>query len=115
LALTPNGKIDKKALTALAQELDRDGQEHDSPATATEKRLADAWADVLGLPTDQIGRQDHFFDLGGTSLSALKLVIALDRAVSVADLAAHPRLASLATFIDHREASHVTTGPQYSC
>jgi hypothetical protein len=51
---------------------------------------------VLGIPEDQIGRRDHFFDRGGTSLSAVKLVIALDRAVSLKDVTRHPVLADLA-------------------
>jgi len=100
LALTDNGKIDRKALTALARELDVAGQDHDGPSTATEHRLAAAWADVLGIPKDKIGRRDHFFDLGGTSLSAVKLVISLERAVSLKDLTGHPILADLATLID---------------
>ncbi len=41
-----------------------------------------AWAEVHGIPEDQIGRRDHLFELGGTSPSALRLAIALDRAVS---------------------------------
>jgi amino acid adenylation domain-containing protein len=102
LPLTANGKIDKKALTALAGELDVAEQDHDGPSTATEHRLAAAWAEVLGIPKDQIGRRDHFFDLGGTSLSALKLAITLDRAVSFKDLTGHPILADLATLIDGR-------------
>ena len=105
LALTDNGKIDRKALTALAGELDVAGQDHDGPSTATEQWLAAAWAEVLGIPKDQIGRRDHFFDLGGTSLSALKLAIALDRAVSFRDLAGHPILAEQATLIDRRAAT----------
>jgi amino acid adenylation domain-containing protein len=102
LALTDNGKIDRKALTALAGELDVAGQEQDGPSTATEHRLATAWAEVLGIPKDQIGRRDHFFDLGGTSLSALKLAISLDRAVSFRDLTGHPILADQATLLDGR-------------
>ncbi len=102
LPLTANGKIDRKALTALAGELDVVEQDHDGPSTATEHRLAAAWAEVLGIPKDQIGRRDHFFDLGGTSLSAVRLVIALDRAVSLKDLTGHPILADLATLIDGR-------------
>src|SRR5207249_2305012 len=70
--------------------------------TATEQRLAAAWAKVLGIAKSQIGRRDHFFDLGGTSLSAVKLAIALDRAVSHEDLARHPILADLAMLIDGR-------------
>jgi amino acid adenylation domain-containing protein len=102
LPLTANGKIDKKALTALARELDVAEQDPEGPSTATEHRLAVAWAEVLGIPKDQIGRRDHFFDLGGTSLSAVKLMIALGRAVSFKDLTAHPILADLATLIEGR-------------
>jgi len=102
LPLTANGKIDRKALTAIAGELEVAEQDHDGPSTATEHRLAAAWADVLGIPKDQIGRRDHFFDLGGTSLSAVKLVISLERAVSFNDLTGHPILADLAALIDGR-------------
>ena len=104
LPLTDNGKIDRKALTALAGEPAVAQQVHDAPGTATEHRLAAAWAKVLGIPKEQIGRRDRFFDLGGTSLSALRLAIALDRAVSVKDLADHPDLAALAALIDGRSA-----------
>jgi amino acid adenylation domain-containing protein len=102
LPVTGNGKIDRKALMALAADLDAAAQYHEEPSTATEQSLAVAWAEVLGIPTDQIGRRDNFFDLGGTSLSALRLAIALDRAVSFKDLAAHPILADQAALIDRR-------------
>ena len=102
LPLTGNGKIDKKALTALAAELDVAVQNHEEPSTATEQGLAAAWAEVLGIPKDQIGRRDNFFDLGGTSLSALRLAIAMNRAVSLKDLTSHPILADLAMLLDRR-------------
>src|SRR6266566_5084939 len=102
LPLTDNGKIDRKALAALAGELDAAGQGHDGPSTATEHRLAAAWAEVLGVAKDQIGRRDRFFDLGGTSLSALKLAITLERAVSFKDLIDHPILADLAMLVDDK-------------
>src|SRR3989442_472495 len=107
LPLTENGKIDRKALTALAAELNGAGQNHEPPATATEQWLAAAWAEVLGIPKDQIGRRDRFFDLGGTSLSALRLLIALDRALSFKELVAHPSLADQAMLIDGRLAPAV--------
>jgi len=100
LPLTENGKVDRKALTALAGELDATEQNGEVPSTATEQRLAAAWARVLGIPKEQIGRRDHFFDLGGTSLSALQLLIALDRAMSFQELAAHPILADQAMLIE---------------
>ena len=102
LPLTANGKIDRKALTALAGELDVAEEDYDAPSTPTEQRLAAAWAKVLGIPQDQIGRRDHFFDRGGTSLSAVKLAITLDRAVSLKDVTRHPVLADLAGLVDGR-------------
>ncbi|WP_037356716.1 non-ribosomal peptide synthetase [Amycolatopsis orientalis] len=105
LPLTANGKIDKKHLTALAVELDAAEEDYAEPVTATEKRLAGAWAQVLGVRDGRIGRRDHFFDRGGTSLSAVKLAIALDRAVSIKDVARHPVLADLAALIDRRSGS----------
>ncbi len=104
LPLTGNGKIDRKALAALAGELELAEPDHDEPTTATEQWLVGAWAEVLGIPKDQIGRRDHFFDLGGTSLSAVKLAIILDCAVSLKDLREHPILADLATVIDGKSA-----------
>ena len=102
LPLTANSKIDRKALAVLAQALACVEQEVHAPSTPTEKRLAAAWARVLGTPEDRIGRQDHFFERGGTSLSAVKLAVALDRAVSLPDLLAHPVLADQAELIDSR-------------
>src|SRR5262249_44348999 len=102
LPLTDNGKIDRKALTTLAAQLDLAEQNHEGPSTATEHWLAAAWAEALGLRMDQIGRRDHFFDLGGTSLSGLQLAIALDRAVSFKDLARPPILADQAALIERR-------------
>jgi amino acid adenylation domain-containing protein len=98
LPLTANSKIDRKTLTALAAQLET--VDHHPPATPTEQRLATAWAKVLGLPVDQIGRRDSFFDLGGTSLSAVKLAVTLDRAVSLKELTRHPVLADLAGVVD---------------
>jgi amino acid adenylation domain-containing protein len=102
LPLTPNGKIDRRTLTALARELAAMEQDHQAPGTPTERRVAAAWAAVLGVPVDQIGRNDDFFAVGATSLSAVKLVVALERAVSLADVTRHPVLADLARLLDTR-------------
>jgi amino acid adenylation domain-containing protein len=99
LPLTPNGKINKKALKALAEELDSVADALHAPSTAAERRLAAAWATVLGVPEGQISRDDHFFDRGGTSLSAVRLVIALERAVSLKDVTRNPVLADMARLL----------------
>ncbi|MER6353847.1 amino acid adenylation domain-containing protein [Streptomyces sp. NPDC001634] len=109
LPLTANGKIDRKALIALAEEAvasvpaaggDVAGEHERAPRTPSERKLAAAWAELLGIPEHHIGRQDHFFDSGGTSLSAVRLTIALDRAVSLKDITRHPVLADLAALLD---------------
>lgn len=102
LPLTANSKIDRKTLRALAEELDVVQDDYRAPNTPTEQQLAAAWAKVLGIPQNQIGRRDHFFDRGGTSLSAVKLAITLDRAVSLKDVTRHPVLADLAGLVDGR-------------
>jgi hypothetical protein len=100
LPLTANGKIDRKTLTALAGDLDAVEDGYEPLTSPAEQRLAAAWANVLGIPEDQIGRWDHFFDWGGTSLSVLKLAVVLDRVVSLEDLTRHPILADMATLVD---------------
>jgi amino acid adenylation domain-containing protein len=100
LPVTANGKIDRTALTALAGELDVVEDAVEAPSTPTEQRVAAAWARVLGVPADQIGRRDDFFERGGTSLTAVKLAVALDRAVSLKDLVRCPVLADLAELVD---------------
>ncbi|MFJ3662969.1 amino acid adenylation domain-containing protein [Streptomyces sp. NPDC090119] len=103
LPLTANGKIDRKALTALTERATpaaADGAGDRAPRTPAERRLAAAWAVLLGVPEERIGRDDHFFDSGGTSLTAVKLTIALDRAVSLKDITRNPVLADLAALLD---------------
>jgi hypothetical protein len=112
LPLTPNGKVDTKALTALAEELLTGSQERDAPTTPTERRLTEVWSTVLGVPADQIGRRDSFAALGGTSLSAVKLLVALGRVVSLKELQAAPDLAALAALLDERAGSSPVPSPR---
>lgn len=102
LPLTDNGKINRKILRALAAELDVVETDFQPPRTPTERRLATAWAKVLNIPEEQIGRQDNFFDRGGTSLTAVRLAIRLKRAVSLTDVTRFPILADLAGLLDGR-------------
>ncbi|MEV7522654.1 amino acid adenylation domain-containing protein [Streptomyces sp. NPDC091371] len=102
LPRTANGKADKKALVELASTLGHGGDGHTGPATATERRLAMLWAEVLGVPLERIGRHDDFFALGASSLAAVRVVVRLDRALSLKELVAHPVLADLAALLDGR-------------
>jgi amino acid adenylation domain-containing protein len=71
MPLTPNGKLDRKALPAP----DGDAfaaRRYEAPLGATEQVLAGIWAEVLGV--DRVGRWDDFFALGGHSLRAVQVV-----------------------------------------
>jgi amino acid adenylation domain-containing protein len=102
LPLTANGKIDTKALAVLAGELEAVSvSDYDAPATPTEIRLAAAFAKVLEVPVEQVSRCDDFFDRG-SSLSAVKLAVTLERKVSLREITRNPVLADLAALLDEK-------------
>lgn len=68
MPMTPNGKIDRKALP----EPKRSKEEFVAPETDREKEFCEIYEEVLGL--EEVGVTDSFFDLGGTSLSAARIV-----------------------------------------
>ena len=83
LPLNPNGKVDRRALPAPADDaFARRGYE--APVGETEPALAEIWSDIVGV--DRVGRHDHFFELGGHSLLAVQ-VISRVRQVLQADVA----------------------------
>ncbi|WP_428844627.1 Pls/PosA family non-ribosomal peptide synthetase [Mycolicibacterium hodleri] len=94
-----SGKVDRNA---LPWPLEDSANEVDNPALAgTTGWLAGLWRDVLAAPVS--GPEEDFFALGGGSLSAAQLVAALRTRypeVTVADLYDHPRLGSLAGYLD---------------
>jgi amino acid adenylation domain-containing protein len=96
LPLTANGKVDRRALAALESPAPASGQAGAAPGSAEEQWLASSWAAVLDLPYEQVSRTDDFFDSGGTSLSAIQLVLRTGRRISLQDITEHPILADLA-------------------
>ncbi|CAM8787825.1 non-ribosomal peptide synthetase [Burkholderia pseudomallei] len=68
--LTPNGKLDRRALPAPADDAYARA-EYEAPQGAKEEALAEIWRDLLQV--DQISRHDNFFQLGGHSLLAISL------------------------------------------
>ncbi|GIH25275.1 hypothetical protein Aph01nite_35850 [Acrocarpospora phusangensis] len=94
LPLTENGKVDRRALFALADRSLTGVRQ--APATSTERLIAKAWAEVLGRSADQVSTDEDFFAVGGNSLAAVRLVVRLDGLVSLVDITERPVLADLA-------------------
>ena len=96
LPLSPNGKLDRKALPAPGQDW-RVTHEYEAPQRDTEIALASLWAELLNV--ERVGRHDNFFELGGHSLLAVSLMGRMRRLGLSADvkvLFGQPTLSALA-------------------
>ncbi|KER01778.1 non-ribosomal peptide synthetase [Photorhabdus temperata] len=94
--LTPNGKLDRRALPAPGEEAFA-RQVYEAPQGKIETMLAAVWCELLGV--EQISRHDSFFALGGHSLLVVRMIERLRRiglGVSVQTLFLHPTLHVLA-------------------
>ncbi len=72
LPMTPNGKVDRKALLSIQPDPGGSEISFVAPHTPTETALAGIWQRVLGL--EKIGRHENFFEVGGHSLLAMRLM-----------------------------------------
>jgi len=101
LPLTANGKANRQALPAPENWGGGSGTEFVSPRTPMESAVAAVWAEELELK--EVGVHDNFFDLGGNSLLAVRLVLRLEerfgRKLPVAALFTAPTVAQLAQAI----------------
>jgi amino acid adenylation domain-containing protein len=103
--LTPNAKLDRKALPRPEGKRPLLAQDFIAPRTATEKQLANLWCDLLQL--EEVGIDDSFFDLGGNSLAAVRMVsqyhTRFGREIPPVKVFQYPTIAKLAEFL--QEAS----------
>jgi pyochelin synthetase len=81
LPLSPNGKVDRKALPIPGHDWDSSRKDFVSPSTALQKQLADIWAKIL--EKEKVGIYDHFFAIGGDSLMATRIVLNIREALKV--------------------------------
>ncbi|HYH82550.1 MAG TPA: amino acid adenylation domain-containing protein [Longimicrobium sp.] len=100
LPLSPNGKVDRKALPV--PDTSSADAPYVAPSTPTEAVLAGIWAEVLGV--ERVGAGDGFFDLGGHSLLAVQVLSRVRQALGVdvvlGDLFRQPVLADFAAWLD---------------
>jgi amino acid adenylation domain-containing protein len=102
LPLTENGKIDRRNLLEPERMRPATLERATAPRNPLETLLEEYWCAILGLP--QVGVHEHFLDLGGHSLSAMRLLARLHEdhglELSVADVLDHPTIAKLAIRIE---------------
>ncbi|HEX8462607.1 MAG TPA: amino acid adenylation domain-containing protein [Segetibacter sp.] len=121
LPLSPNGKIDKKALSLLAVN-EQAGVEYVAPRNETEQNLANIWQEVLGI--QKVGTHDNFFEIGGHSILAMQVISSIRRKlkleVGIKNLFVHPTIAGLSESLSGAEKTSPLPGitvvnprPQY--
>jgi natural product biosynthesis luciferase-like monooxygenase protein len=112
--LTPNKKIDRKALPVPVRTRSEAPAETTAPASNVERDIATIWSRVLGV--NDVRSDDNFFSLGGHSLLAvqahrdIKAELKLD-SLSITDIFRFPTLSGLAAHIGARDSSGTQDEP----
>jgi len=101
IPLSPNGKVDRKALPNVADSVIDLGSAWTPPRNDAEEKIAAVWRESLGV--SKVGRDSNFFDLGGHSLLVIRVARKLEklfeRKVPVTEVFRHPTVRLLAKFL----------------
>jgi fengycin family lipopeptide synthetase D len=113
IPLTPNGKINRRALPDPGQSRPQLSTNYAAPKSDQEKTVAQLWRGVLNV--DKIGIYDNFFDLGGNSLKLIQLIEklkeALGKDIPVITIFRYPTIESLLQYLGQGDtASSMTDG-----
>jgi amino acid adenylation domain-containing protein len=105
--LTPNGKVDRRALPAPRTSGHESGASFVSPSGSVESLVADIWREVLHV--ERVGANDNFFDLGGHSLLVVQLQSKLRERfhhdLSLMELFRRPTVSAIAAYVNEQTAS----------
>ncbi len=111
IPLTSTGKVDRNALPAPGRARPELHTTFVAPRTYFEKELAQVWAEILAL--DAVGIDDNFFDLGGHSLAATRIVARVIKTfqvdVPIQALFAAPTVAEMAAMVTEHQAKKMGT------
>jgi acyl carrier protein len=101
IPLTPNGKLDRRALPEPDKQRPNLWSEYRMPRNVVEKAIAGIWQEVLNL--EKVGIHDNFFDLGGHSLLLVQVHAKLKEKfksdLSLIELFNYPTVFDLARYV----------------
>lgn len=110
LPLTHNGKINRGALPEPDGRRPEMEQAYVSPSTALERNLTEMWRHVLDL--NRVGVHDNFFDLGGTSILAVKIAALMQKTfdieVPIVKLFQYPSISLLTNYLTQTQSHQPT-------
>jgi amino acid adenylation domain-containing protein len=115
LPLSPNGKVDRRALPLPGKEPSRQ-KFPSAPLTELEQTISEVWCQVLQV--DKVNVHDNFFDIGGHSLLMIQmhgiLAEVLQKKISLVDMFKYPTVSSLAKYVEQNghPQSISSLGPQ---
>jgi amino acid adenylation domain-containing protein len=106
IPLTPNGKVDRRALPDPSQVSAESGVSYVAPQSATERIVAEIWQSALNV--ERVGIHDNFFDLGGHSLLIVqvhsRLQEAFNRTIPIAEMFTSPTVSTLAAYLSQADS-----------
>ena len=106
IPLNPNGKVDRARLPDVLQEGSFRKEKYQAPKGRVEKELALIWSDILNIDAKTIGRNDSFFEMGGTSLRSTELSLrvrqAFKESMSPSVIFKFPKLKDQAVYLNKK-------------
>lgn len=103
IPLTANGKINRRALAAMDAVAINTGTIYVEPTNKIEEKLVTIWSELLGLEKEAIGIENNFFDLGGNSILAIKLLSVVNKSfdapITLVNLYSESTIYKLAQFL----------------
>ncbi len=107
IPLTPNGKINRKALPEPKTEVAATAGQYTAPRDKAEEKLVEIWSEILAIEKEKIGIENSFFQLGGNSLSLIKMVSQVYKSfaveVSFTRIFANPVIKEISNYIKSKQ------------
>ncbi|MEQ8973602.1 MAG: amino acid adenylation domain-containing protein [Coleofasciculus sp. C1-SOL-03] len=108
--LTPNGKVDRKALPVPENINPQESAASVMPQTESEQLIARVWQEILQL--EKVGIHDNFFDLGGNSILMIKTQVKMqdlwEQEIPIVEMFKHPTIHSFAKYLSQEETTNTS-------